>query len=258
MRALILAAGEGSRLRPLTKNKPKALIELLGKTLLLRQISILESVGISNIAIVTGYLGEKIKNLGLNCYHNYDYAKTNMVNSLFKAKAFMKQGEDLIISYGDIFYQENNLKKIIASDAEVNVAIDKEWLKYWKLRFDDPLSDAESLILKDDCSIKEIGLKTKEYKDIQGQYIGLIKVRKDKIDDLIDIYDNLEKKSKYNVEEFNNMYLTEFIQNLIDTSWDVKGVCIKAGWLEVDSLKDLDLYENLAKNNKLDSICRLD
>ena len=258
MRALILAAGEGTRLRPFTNNKPKALVELLGKPILLRQISILESAGIIDIGVATGYLGEEIKKLGLNCYYNSDYKNTNMVNSLFKARTFFKEDKDLIISYGDIVYQVDNLQKIIQSDAEISVAIDKEWLRYWKLRFKDPLTDAESLILNHDSTIKEIGLKTHEYKNIEGQYIGLIKVRKDKLKDFIKFYQDLEKQMLPNLKAFNNMYLTEFIQSLIDSSWEVKGISIKGGWLEVDSLTDLDLYENLSKDKKLAPLCRLD
>ena len=89
MRALILAAGEGSRLRPLTENKPKALVELCNKSLLERQVATLKIAGISDIAIATGYRGEQIQKLGFDCYHNPDYASTNMVNSLFNALPFL-------------------------------------------------------------------------------------------------------------------------------------------------------------------------
>ena len=258
MRALILAAGEGLRLRPLTKDKPKALVKLLEKPLILRQISVLKSAGISNIGIATGYLAGELKKLGLNCYNNPNYENTNMVNTLFKAKEFLKKGEDLIVSYGDIVYQLENLRKIIMSKAEISVVVDKEWLRYWKIRFNNPLSDAESLILDDNCLIKELGFKTNDYNNIHGQYIGLIKIRGDKIDDFIDFYENLKRERISNLREFDNMYLTDFIQNLINSEWEVKAVCIRAGWLEIDSLSDLNLYENLAKNNKLDTFCRLD
>ena len=120
------------------------------------------------------------------------------------------------------------------------------------------MTDAESLILNHDSTIKEIGLKTHEYKNIEGQYIGLIKVRKDKLKDFIKFYQDLEKQMLPNLKAFNNMYLTEFIQSLIDSSWEVKGISIKGGWLEVDSLTDLDLYENLSKDKKLAPLCRLD
>ncbi|HIC76841.1 MAG TPA: phosphocholine cytidylyltransferase family protein [Candidatus Dadabacteria bacterium] len=258
MRALILAAGEGSRLRPLTENKPKALVELCNKSLLERQVATLKIAGISDIAIATGYRGEQIQKLGFDCYHNPDYASTNMVNSLFNALPFLEKKGDLIVSYGDIVYQLDNLEKIITSDAAVSVMIDKQWLKYWQLRFIDPLSDAESLILNDDCTIKELGLKTQNYNDIQGQYIGLIKVRGDKLTALINFYQDLARQKLSNIKDFNNMYLTDFIQLLINANWDVGATCVNGGWLEVDSLEDLNLYEELAKDKKLDSYCKLE
>jgi len=258
MRALILAAGQGTRLRPLTNDIPKILVELCNKTLLERQIATLKKAGISDIAIATGYRGELIEKLGLNCYYNANYKTTNMVNSLFNALPFIEKKGDLIISYGDIVYEVDNLKKILASNAEVGVVIDKAWLNCWKLRFDDPLSDAESLIVDSDCKIRELGSKTRSYNDIQGQYIGLIKVRGDKLGELISFYNHLMKNKLLKIKDLNNLYLTDFIQLLIDNNWDVGGVCIKGGWLEVDSISDLNLYERLAKEKKLDAYCRLE
>jgi choline kinase len=181
-----------------------------------------------------------------------------MVYSIFRASPFLEKEGDLLISYGDILYEEANLNKIINSNAAINVVVDMDWLKYWKLRFSNPLSDAESLILDENYSIKQLGLKTENYDDIQGQYIGLIKIRQDKIKDLINFYKSLSSEFFSNSSDFNKMYLTEFIQLLINSGWDVKATCIRGGWLEVDSLKDLEIYEELAKSEELDTYCRLE
>ena len=258
MRALILAAGQGTRLRPLTNNLPKILVELCNKTLLERQVSTLKKAGISDIAIATGYRGELIEELGFNCYYNANYKTTNMVNSLFNALPFIKKEGDLIISYGDIIYELDNLEKVITSNAEVNVMIDKQWLRYWQLRFPNPLSDAESLILNKDGTIKNLGQKTENYKDIQGQYTGLIKVRGDRLGRLISFYRNLQSAKGTNTKDFDNMFLTSFIQLLINARWEVRAVCVEGGWLEVDSLEDLRIYEELKNSKELDQYYKLD
>ncbi|GAJ06237.1 unnamed protein product, partial [marine sediment metagenome] len=61
MKALIIAAGEGSRLGNLTKDKPKPLVRLLGLSLVERVILTAKEVGIDEFIIVVGYLGERIK-----------------------------------------------------------------------------------------------------------------------------------------------------------------------------------------------------
>jgi len=256
-RAIILAAGQGSRLQPLTNNKPKALVDLLGTSLLDRQVNILNSANVTNIEVVAGYHAKKIQKLGYSCSINPQYASCNMVTSLFCALPFIKKAGDLIISYGDIVYQKNNLQKVINSDAPISVMVDKGWRKYWELRFIDPLSDAESLILNHDNTIAQLGKKTENYADIQGQYTGLIKVRSDKISEFISFYHKLDKTRTYDGQDFNNMYMTSFLQLLIDAKWQVQAVCVDHGWLEVDSVDDLELYENLAMKNKLDSFCKL-
>ena len=80
---LILAAGEGTRLQPLTNNYPKGLVSLLGKPLISHQIKTLNSLKLKNIAIVTGYKAEKFNNLECKTFHNKFFDSTNMVESLF-------------------------------------------------------------------------------------------------------------------------------------------------------------------------------
>ena len=54
------------------------------------------------------------------------------------------------------------------------------------------------------------------------------------------------------------MFLTSFIQLLINASWEVRAVCVEGGWLEVDSLEDLRIYEELKDSKELDQYCKLD
>lgn len=106
---LILAAGEGTRLRPYTYDCPKGLVPLLGKPLVSHQIDTLKTCRIEDIAIATGYKAEKFATLGCQMFHNELFASTNMVESLFAARSFLEQAKvDVLISYGDIVYQQKN------------------------------------------------------------------------------------------------------------------------------------------------------
>ncbi|MCP4986056.1 MAG: phosphocholine cytidylyltransferase family protein [Colwellia sp.] len=145
-RALILAAGEGTRLRPLTNDKPKCMVPLLGTSLLERQIARLTRQGISDIHIATGYKAEQIQALGYPTSFNAHYHKTNMVSTLFCALNFIEQSGDLIIAYGDIVYDDINLRTLLESDGEIALMIDKKWRDLWSLRLENPLEDAETLI----------------------------------------------------------------------------------------------------------------
>jgi len=102
LKAIILAAGEGKRLRPLTESKPKCLINLFGKSILQRQIETLKKCNINDISIVIGYLGERIKMPDVTYFHNFNYNTTNMLETLFCARE--KLSDSVIISYGDIVF----------------------------------------------------------------------------------------------------------------------------------------------------------
>jgi len=256
--AVILAAGQGTRLRPLTNDKPKCLVEIDGKSILKRQTSTLREAGIQDIKIVTGYKGNEIEKLGFETIYNKDYQRTNMVESLFCARDFFEGiNEDLIISYGDIVYQQDNLASLLDSTDEISLMIDMNWRDLWSIRFTDPLDDAETLIIDSSGHIKELGKKPKNYDQIHGQYTGLIKIRKDKVKDLISFYENLDKKALYDDKDFKNMYMTSLIQLLIEFDWKVKATKVKNGWLEIDSVSDLDIYNKLQLNKKLDHFIKL-
>lgn len=249
---LILAAGEGTRLRPFTNDRPKGLVELLGKPLVMHQMTTLVTSGINDIAIATGYKSEKFDKLGYPTFFNKFFKTTNMVESIFSARTFFeKSNDDLIISYGDIVYQKENLELLLKTRGDIVVMVDDDWLNLWSVRNENPLNDAETLKYNDYGAIIELGKKPASLKEIQGQYTGLIKIPNHKLVDFISFYDRLDRDDLYDGQPFEQMYMTSFLQLLIDAGWAVMPARVCNGWLEVDTVHDLLLYEKLALEGKL-------
>lgn len=247
MKVIILAAGQGTRLRPYTNDRPKCMVELKGKPLLHHQLEAIEQCGVKtqDIALAAGYLQEALVAPGIQQYRNEQYATTNMVATLFAAEDFMQAGEDLIISYGDIVYKPEVFEKLLATEGDLVITADLEWYDLWKLRMDNPLDDAETFKMTADGAVLELGKKPNSREEAQAQYIGLIKIAGNKVADFIEHYHAMDKTATYDGKDFNNMYMTSLIQNIIDAGWNVQAALINRGWLEVDSVEDLQAYESL-------------
>jgi choline kinase len=239
MKAIHLAAGQGTRLRPLTNDKPKPLVELDGKSLLERNVETLRRAGVDDQLVITGYKAERIEELGYETIRNEEYATTEMVYSLFSAVESFPTDSDLVISYGDILYDESVVEALLEADAPLSVVVDREWQELWNRRFERPLSDAETL-RTNNSRIVQIGSKPSGYDDIEAQYIGLVRVRKDYVGRFESAYDALDQES---------IQMTSFIQHLINEGWHIEPVAIDARWLEVDTLADLELYRELLESD---------
>ena len=111
LKAIILAAGKGSRLGEFTKNIPKGMLKLFNKTLIERQIEIYHKCGVEDITIVTGYKSEFINFSGINYVKNQDFATTNMNESLFCASK--KLLDSVIISYTDIVFEQKIIQQML-------------------------------------------------------------------------------------------------------------------------------------------------
>ncbi len=255
MKAIILAAGEGKRLRPLTENIPKCMVKLFDKSILETQIDIFHKCGITDISVVTGYKNELIKFPNITYFKNENYSNTNMVETLFCAKE--KLDGEVIISYGDIIFESKVLQEIMNSKEDYSIIVDDSWEKYWRLRFDDPLNDAETLILDNENYITEIGQKPTNLEEIQSQYIGLIKFQNDAIDFVLNCYERMKKKSLSGKNPLNpkipfeKSYMTDFLQCLIKENRKIKAIPINNGWLEMDSMRDYNIYKKKIKDNSI-------
>ncbi len=251
MKAIILAAGRGSRLKPYTKESPKCLTELGGMTLIERQLQTLRNQGIDDIIIITGYKSDQLKLPETRQIHNTSWANTNMVESLFCAEA--EFGKDIIVSYSDIIYEPNVLSSLLMSTEDISVVVDRKWRAYWEYRFDNPLCDAESLKINSTGHITDIGAPTEDINSIEAQYIGLMRFQKKGISAIKNARSNFHKQLRpwMTQHPIKKAYMTDLLMEVILMGYHVKAVPIENGWLEVDTVND---YETLARDFKTGKI----
>ena len=255
-RVLVLAAGLGRRLGMHGKNRPKCLVSLVGKPILMRQLEVYEALGIQDINLVGGHRAEELEVFGYPVFRNIEYADTNMVWSMMCAEQLFDGTHDLIVSYGDIVFEPRVLESLMNAKGEIVVAADSAWERLWRLRMDDPLADAETFKIAPNGQLLELGKKPAGFGDIEGQYMGLIKFSADAQKVVVEYYRRLEQVWESDAH-FRNMYMTEFIQYLIDEDIVVNVAWTKGGWLEVDTLHDLEVYNRLEKLGELGDICLL-
>lgn len=249
--AIILAAGTGSRLRPHTNDRTKVMVELFGQPILDYQLDVFDEHGIDEVVVVTGYAAASVPEGPYRTVHNEQYAESNMVESLFTARDALRSGGDVVVAYGDIVFESEVLGAVLAKDAPVTVAVDREWHRYWSLRMEDPLEDAETLKFGRGDRIVELGKTPSSLAEIEGQYTGLMRFRSDLAQRLPDLYDRMDRDTTYDGEPFSNLYMTAFLQYLIDEGHAVRAAFIENGWLEVDTCDDLALYEGLYEDERM-------
>lgn len=255
MKIIILAAGQGTRLRPLTDEQPKCMVSINHVSIIERILKTISACGIKerDVWIVAGYKASVLEKFlhgrDINFIYNADYKTTNMVYSLMCAKDVLESDEEIIVSYGDIIYESSVLKKVMEAPYELSVAADDGWYEYWQKRCDNPLDDAETFLFDERDNLQEIGAKTTKLSDIQSQYIGLMKYSGNGIRRIIEVCEKAKEKS-LNGEPlwrtsrtYQKMYMTDMLQGLIDEGNQIKVLHINRGWYEVDSLEDLQVVE---------------
>lgn len=238
MKAIILAAGRGSRMGDASEDKPKCLSAFCGKPLLEWQIEALTQAGAEEITIVTGYLSELLEPYSRSIIRNDCWPKTNMVMSLAAAHSILER-HVCLISYSDIIYSKTAAASVVRTPGELVIAYDTEWEQLWSKRFSDPLSDAETFRIDKNGRVTDIGHKAKTIMEIEGQYMGLLKISPIGWSWVQELLNKLPENER------NRLDMTSLLSQLIAEGNEVIGAAIPGGWYEVDSRSDLQLYETL-------------
>lgn len=242
MHGVILAAGRGSRLGTVTDVMPKGMVPLADRPLVEWQHAAMKAAGIPEVTVVTGYLGDMFSERGFRTILNTDWDRGNMVSSL--ACALDEIPGPLVVSYSDIVYSAESIRALLESSADLALTYDRQWLNLWSRRFDNPLADAETFRLDGNGMISEIGRKATTVAEIEGQFMGLLKLNTQGRIWIDDVF-------KANPDARLSLDTTALLQNLIAAGRLPKGVPIDGGWCEIDNLDDLAVAEALVREGRL-------
>ena len=229
MKAIILAAGIGSRIRQLEPKKPKCLIEIGGVSILERLVNQLLKNKIKKIDIITGYKSHLIKKkfdkiANIKFYPNYK--KTNNFSTLYYFKHLLN--DETIISFADIILDDCIIKKLVKSNVAITAVVDTSTIR----------KDTMKVVIKKK-TLDYIG-KGQDSK-ASGNFIGILKIKKPKI--------KIFKSSMSKILKFNKKnYYTETLNDLISKKIMVNILNIKKYyWTEIDKASD---YKKAKKDYK--------
>ena len=174
MKVIILSAGRGSRIKKFTDSKPKCFIKINNKSILERLLESFEKNYIKDISVITGYKNYLFKKFEFKKILNKNWKNTNMVYSLFLAKNILLKNS-CIISYSDIIFDYKVIKKLKSHKDRNLIPFNSNWKVNWKRRYKNPDADLEKFRFNSKKEIVEIGGSVRSYKQVMGQYMGILK-----------------------------------------------------------------------------------
>jgi len=238
MKAIILAAGKGSRLGAISKGGPKCLIDIEGNTLLEIQINTLHACGIDDIFVVRGYEGKKIDIPGLTYFDNPDYADTNILHSLFCAREALTG--PLLVLYSDIIYEEQVVRRLLESRHDIAVGVMVNWEESVRQRSKLAMEELEMVYFDSENRVQEIGKQLTDEYETRGQFIGMVKFSRRGAELLKRNYDRMAKFHPGQAELLKNAWLTDIFQEMTELGVPLHCVIIERGWLEIDTPEDYE------------------
>ncbi len=250
MRAIFVAAGSGSRLGNITKDLPKPLVDINGKSIIERQISLLRKNNVNDIIVVTGYKKEKFTFKNIKYIHNPNFREQEQTGSLMVARSEIVG--DILIMFGDILFEETILQQMLNSKCDIVIAIDKDWEKSYEERPDNPKSEADKVLIKDDkvIQISAKNIKINDNDNNIGELLGLMKLSPKGSKILIEQYEKLENSHVgkfHDAPSFKKAKFVDILQELLSLGIIITPVSIIGKWCEIDTKHDLEIAKKMFK-----------
>ncbi len=243
IKAIITAAGLGSRLKGYTEELPKCMLKVGERTILQRQINTFKQNGVDDVHIVRGYKKEMINYPDIHYHDNDDYKSTNVLGSLLCAKDALEG--DVLISYSDILFANHVVERVLQSQHDISVVVDIDWRETYKGRSEHPPSEAENVIFDANNQVVKIGQVIANEMDVHGEFIGMLKLSPRGCEIFKLHYDRAQAlflgKPFQRAKTFEKAYVADLLQDMIDLGVPVHCIIIERGWKEIDTEQD---YEN--------------
>ena len=253
MKAIIVAAGTGSRLGELAKDAPKSLLDVNGQSILERQISVLKKLGISDITVIIGPHTGKFTFKNISFIQDKNYLEHDILSSLMLARSIMY--DDVIVSYGDVIFDEHVLQPLINFKGSIGLCIDLNWEKNYDGRKLELKQEATTVQIKNNMCTKIVdgrelakskikgNLKYSNYERQKlGEFVGLMRLSKHGSTIFIKRYEELINShigSFHDAPSISQAYFTDMLQELIDNDIEILPIPVQGKWCEIDTIEDL-------------------
>ncbi len=229
--AVVLAASRGSELEELTKDRPKAMIDINGKPILYRTTKTLQKIGIKETTVVRGYKKEMINDSSCQYIDNDDHENSRDLYSLFLAREKIN-GESLI-AYGDCLYRKHLLVDLLDNESPIRIVVDA-------LRDGGDKKAKDFVCCSEDFTsdffMKKIsltGVQEGVAENASGEWTGLIACSKEGAGLLVSTLEEMEQKS-----DIRMLSITDLLSELIKKT-EVSIVYTNGGWVDVDEMSDV-------------------
>ncbi len=248
MKAIILAAGRGSRLGGLTDDIPKPMMDVGGEPLISKQIRAYRAHGVE-VSVVRGYLADQLRLDGARAFDNAEWETTGLLTSLFRAEEAMAGG--FMISYGDTMFRPEHVGLVLEAlkDAPAAAAVDTAWRSRYEGRDWHPPSEAELVRVNADGRILDAGKWVSEQTpgdpSILGELTGLLAVGPDAAAMWREVY-HARGDAPYRTEARDYPARTAYTSNHLsllirEHDLHVQAVGVPGGYWEIDTPEDLEL-----------------
>ena len=247
MKAVIIAAGVGSRLGELTKEIPKPLIDVNGKSIIERQINSFRKFGINEIIVITGYQNHKFCLENIEYVFNPHYANVEQAFSLLTARKQIN--DDVIILFGDIIFEDKILKQIMDNNGDIVIGVDRDWKKSYEKRMDNSPTMSDFIAIKNGKIVK-LFRKSTEFDDesIIAEFSGLFKLSFDAVKKIIETYEKLEMSHSgkfHYADSLKKAKIIDLLQELFENGVEMEAVHLEGKWCEIDTPQDLNLARKM-------------
>ncbi|MBI4706030.1 MAG: phosphocholine cytidylyltransferase family protein [Deltaproteobacteria bacterium] len=229
---VVLAAGAGTRLAPLTSDRPKVLVEVAGQSLLERLLACCTTTGLRRVVVVTGYRGDAVERwldahpsgLDVCAVFNPDWARLGNAQSLYVARAALGEGGFVKLD-GDLLLDPDILRRLLDSPWPSAIAVDRQ------ARLD---AEAMKARLDDAGRVTALG-KWLPVEEASGESIGAEKIAAAAAPRLFEAIERL-----VDAEGRHDAYYEDVYQRLIEQGWELGAVDTAGGsWTEIDDAADL-------------------
>ena len=249
MDAIIIAAGSGKRISKEIKNTPKSLIRVNEKPIIQHQIDVLKKMNVQKIIVITGPNSEKFDLKQVQYVRDNNFEHHDILGSLFEAKEHIKN--DILILYSDIIFELKIIEDVIHSHNDIAIAVDMNWEEKYQDRTEHPRMEAENVLIDNNKKIIKIKKNIQNEPNCIGEFLGILKLSSNGSKIFVSKHQELVKNNIGKFHEapsISKAYITDMLQELIDSGENIEPVFISGKWCEIDTLQDLKNAERIFWN----------